>query len=119
MTVLSRSGEVLQRIRRPLGPRYASLTCRPRNQQQLIVVDHISYGDELVVAARKLSDRVPTEDYRYLAASVAIQHGTGGNLGRVLTLLSQVIRGRGMMRRKIKAMSAEGRISALILSCIP
>ena len=84
-----------------------------------IVVDQISYGDELVVAMRKLSDRVPTEDFRYLAASVAIQHGTGGNLGRVLTLLSQVIRGRGMMRRKIKAMSAEGRISALILSCIP
>jgi tight adherence protein B len=84
-----------------------------------IVVDQISYGDELVVAMKKLSDRVPTEDYRYLAASVAIQHGTGGNLGRVLTLLSQVIRGRGMMRRKIKAMSAEGRISALILSCIP
>lgn len=84
-----------------------------------IVVDQISYGDELVVAIKKLSERVPTEDYRYLAASVAIQHGTGGNLGRVLTLLSQVIRGRGMMRRKIKAMSAEGRISALILSCIP
>lgn len=84
-----------------------------------IVVDQISYGDELVVAMRKLSDRVPTEDFRYLAASVAIQHGTGGNLGRVLTLLSQVIRGRAMMRRKIKAMSAEGRISALILSCIP
>ncbi len=84
-----------------------------------IVVDQISYGDELVVAMRKLAERVPTEDYRYLSASVAIQHGTGGNLGRVLTLLSQVIRGRGMMRRKIKAMSAEGRISALILSCIP
>lgn len=84
-----------------------------------IVVDQISYGDELVVAMKKMSDRVPTEDYRYLAASVAIQHGTGGNLGRVLILLSQVIRGRGMMRRKIKAMSAEGRISALILSCIP
>lgn len=84
-----------------------------------IVVDQISYGDELVVAIGKLADRVPVEDFRYLAASVAIQHGTGGNLGRVLTVLAQVIRGRAMMRRKIKAMSAEGRISALILSCIP
>ena len=46
---------------------------------------------------------VPVEDFRYLAASVAIQHGTGGNLGRVLTVLSQVIRGRAMMRRKIMA----------------
>lgn len=84
-----------------------------------IVVDQISYGDELVLAIHKLADRVPTEDFRFLAASVSIQHGTGGNLGRVLTVLAGVIRGRAMMRRKIKAMSAEGRISALILSCIP
>lgn len=84
-----------------------------------ILVDQISYGDEMVVAVRKLADRVPTEDFRYLAASIAIQHGTGGNLGRILTVLSQVMRGRAMTRRKIKAMSAEGRISAVILSSIP
>lgn len=84
-----------------------------------IVVDQISYGDELVVAVGKLARRVPVEDFRYLAASVAIQHGTGGNLGRVLGVLAQVIRGRAMMRRKIRAMSAEGRISAVILSSIP
>ena len=84
-----------------------------------ILVDQISYGDEMVVAVRKLAERVPTEDFRYLAASIAIQHGTGGNLGRILTVLSQVMRGRAMTRRKIKAMSAEGRVSAVILSCIP
>lgn len=84
-----------------------------------ILADQISYGDEMVVALRKLVDRVPTEDFRYLAASIAIQHGTGGNLGRILTVLSQVIRGRAMTRRKIKAMSAEGRVSAVILSAIP
>lgn len=84
-----------------------------------IMVDQISYGDEMVVAVRKLADRVPTEDFRYLAASIAIQHGTGGNLGRILTVLAQVMRGRAMTRRKIKAMSAEGRVSAVILSCIP
>lgn len=84
-----------------------------------IMVDQISYGDELVVAFRKLADRNPSEDFHYLAVSIAIQHGTGGNLGRVLGVLATVMRGRIMMRRKIKAMSAEGRISALILSGIP
>lgn len=84
-----------------------------------VLVDQVSYGDDMVTAVRKLSERVPTEDFQYLAASISIQHGTGGNLGRVLTILAQVIRGRAMMRRKIKAMSAEGRISALILSCLP
>jgi len=84
-----------------------------------IMVDQISYGDELVLAIRKLADRNPSEDFHYLAVSIAIQHGTGGNLGRVLGVLAEVMRGRIMMRRKIKAMSAEGRISALILSGIP
>jgi tight adherence protein B len=84
-----------------------------------IMVDQISYGDELVAAFRKLAERNPSEDFHYLAVSIAIQHGTGGNLGRVLGVLSGVMRGRIMMRRKIKSMSAEGRISAWILSSIP
>lgn len=84
-----------------------------------IVVDLVTYGDDINTAMEKLAARNPNEDFRYLAAAIAIQHGSGGNLGRVLTILSQVIRGRMMMRRKIKAMSAEGRISALILSVIP
>lgn len=84
-----------------------------------IMVDQISYGDELVTAFRKLAERNPSEDFHYLAVSIAIQHGTGGNLGRVLGVLSEVMRGRIMMRRKIKSMSAEGRISAWILSSIP
>ncbi len=84
-----------------------------------IMVDQISYGDELVTAFRKLADRNPNEDFHYLAVSIAIQHGTGGNLGRVLGVLGGVMRGRIMMRRKIKSMSAEGRISAWILSSIP
>lgn len=84
-----------------------------------VVVDLVTYGDDIVTAMNKMAERNPNEDFRYLAAAIAIQHGSGGNLGRVLTVLSQTIRGRMMMRRKIKAMSAEGRISALILSVIP
>lgn len=84
-----------------------------------IMVDQISYGDELVTAFRKLAERNPSEDFQYLSVSIAIQHGTGGNLGRVLGVLAGVMRGRIMMRRKIKSMSAEGRISAWILSSIP
>lgn len=84
-----------------------------------IMVDQISYGDELVTAFRKLAERNSSEDFHYLAVSIAIQHGTGGNLGRVLGVLAGVMRGRIMMRRKIKSMSAEGRISAWILSSIP
>jgi len=84
-----------------------------------IVVDSVTYGEEITKAMQKLGERNPSEDFTYLAAAIAIQHESGGNLGQVLAILSQTMRGRMMMRRKIKAMSAEGRISAFILSGIP
>ena len=84
-----------------------------------IVVDQISYGDDLVDAMRDLAERIPEEDVQYLAVAVGIQHGTGGDLGRILATLSRVIRGRMMMRRKIRAISSEGRLSAIFLSSLP
>jgi len=84
-----------------------------------IMVDQISYGDEIATAFRELADRTGEEDLHYLAVSVGIQHGTGGNLSRLLTVLAKVIRDRATMRRKIKAISAEGRGSMWILSALP
>ena len=84
-----------------------------------IMVDQISYGDDLVDAVMDLADRTGLEDARYLAVAVAIQHGTGGNLARVLDTLSKVIRDRLAMRRRIKAISAEGRLTSIFLSCLP
>ena len=50
---------------------------------------------------------------------VAIQGSTGGNLGEILENLSGVIRQRFKMRRKVKSLASEGRMSALILSSLP
>ena len=50
---------------------------------------------------------------------IAIQGATGGNLGEILENLSGVIRQRFKMRRKIRALAAEGRASAMILSALP
>lgn len=84
-----------------------------------LIQDQVSYGDDIVSAFRDFADRVDLEDARYLSVSVGIQHGTGGNLSRVLTVLAKVIRDRATMRKKIKAISSEGRLSALILSILP
>ncbi len=84
-----------------------------------VMYDQISYGDELVDAIYDLAERVDLEDMRYLAVSVGIQHGTGGDLARVLTVLSTVIRNRISMRRRIMAISSEGRASAAFLSVLP
>ena len=84
-----------------------------------VVVDQIAYGDDLTDAFAELADRIDLEDVRYLSVSIGIQHGSGGDLASVLTTLSRVIRNRLSMRRRVRAISSEGRASAYILSFIP
>jgi len=84
-----------------------------------IVVDQVAFGDDLTEAFNEMADRLGQEDVQYLATAIAIQHGTGGDLARILGVLAKVIRDRMTMRRRIKAISAEGRLSAAILSVVP
>jgi tight adherence protein B len=91
----------------------------PIGSQMGIVSDEITYGEELSNAIRSLADRSGSEDYHYLAVAISIQHGTGGNLAAVLNTLSQVIRDRFTMKRKIRAVSAEGRITAYVVTAVP
>lgn len=84
-----------------------------------IVVDEITYGADLETALRNLNVRIGQDDLPLFVTAVAIQGSTGGNLGEILENLSGVIRLRFKMRRKIRALAAEGRASALILSSLP
>lgn len=84
-----------------------------------IVFDQVSFGDDLPDAFAEFAERVDAEDARYLSASIGIQYGTGGDLARVISVLSRVIRSRISMRNKIQAISSEGRISGWILSLLP
>jgi tight adherence protein B len=84
-----------------------------------IVTDEITYGADLESALRNLYFRVGTDDLPLFVTAVAIQGSTGGNLGEILQNLSRVIRERFKMRRKIRALAAEGRASAMILSSLP
>lgn len=84
-----------------------------------VIFDQVSYGDDLVNAFRDLAARVPLEDMRYLAVAIAIQHGTGGNLSEVLHTLAKVIRDRITMRKRVQAISSEGRLTSIFLSGLP
>ena len=84
-----------------------------------IVTDEITYGSDLETALRNLFFRVGTDDLPLFVTAVAIQGSTGGDLGEILENLSKVIRERFKMRRKIRALAAEGRAAALILSSLP
>lgn len=84
-----------------------------------IIEDRIRHSVDLVTAFGEFAERIDREDVHYLSVCVGIQHGTGGNLGRVLTVLSQVIRDRQTMQKKIHAISSEGRLSGMILTMMP
>ncbi|HTH36252.1 MAG TPA: type II secretion system F family protein [Xanthobacteraceae bacterium] len=84
-----------------------------------IVSDEITYGADLETALRNLYSRLGSDDLPLFVTAVAIQGATGGNLGEILENLSGVIRQRFKMRRKIRALAAEGRASAMILSALP
>ncbi len=84
-----------------------------------MVEDEITFGLDIETAMRNMLERVGQEDLPLFVTSVAIQASSGGNLTEILDNLTEVVRMRVKMRRKIRALSAEGRISALILSAVP
>ncbi|MER8844176.1 type II secretion system F family protein [Mesorhizobium australicum] len=84
-----------------------------------IVSDEITFGLSIEQAVRKLSQRVGFEGLQLLSVSLSIQSKTGGNLTEILANLSSVLRERQKLRMKIRALSAEGRVSAWIISLFP
>jgi tight adherence protein B len=84
-----------------------------------IVADEVTYGSDLEAAMRHLYFRVGQDDLPLFVTAVAIQGSTGGNLSEILENLSGVIRLRFKMRRKVRALAAEGRASAIILASLP
>jgi len=84
-----------------------------------IAVDEMTYGLDMREALQNMSHRIEIQDFQYVVVAINIQHETGGNLAEVLNNLSVVIRDRFRMFKKIKALSSEGRLSAVVLSFLP
>jgi tight adherence protein B len=84
-----------------------------------MTADEISFGSEIGTALDNLFHRVGYEDLLYLIMSLKIQSQTGGNLAEILSRLSRLLRERAMLRLKVRALSAEGRLSAVFLSATP
>jgi tight adherence protein B len=79
----------------------------------------INYGNDLRRAMLGLLSRVPSVTMMALVTSVLVQKETGGNLAEILQQISGVVRGRFKLHRKIKTLSAEGRMSAWVLALVP
>ena len=84
-----------------------------------ILSDQMTFGSELEQAMMNMYDRVGAPELNLLTVSVSVQRGTGGNLSEILANLGQMIRDRLTIKAKIKAISAEGRITAWIKLLFP
>ncbi|MCC6071731.1 type II secretion system F family protein [Massilia sp. GCM10020059] len=83
------------------------------------VHDEVNFGVSLEQALSNLSVRAPITDLRYFVVAVLIQRESGGNLTEVLTNLSRLIRQRLKLFWHVRVLSAEGRMSAWLLSLLP
>jgi tight adherence protein B len=84
-----------------------------------LIVDETTYGLEFKEALVSFAHRTGSSDAHYFAVSVGIQSETGGNLAEILEGLAGVIRGRQTLAKRVKAVSSEGKASAMILSVLP
>jgi tight adherence protein B len=91
----------------------------PAGSEFGMAFDELTYGLDTETAMSNMQARVGQTDLALVVVAVSIQAKTGGNLAEILSGLSHVLRERFAMRRKIRALSAEGRFSAIALSIMP
>ena len=84
-----------------------------------IMFDEVNYGIPIGDALRNLSVRVPSTDVGYFVVAVQIQRETGGNLTEILGNIAAIVRERLKLFGQIRTFSAEGRLSAWILTLLP
>jgi tight adherence protein B len=84
-----------------------------------MAADEIAYGATLAQAVERMAERCQHPDVDLFSATVRLQERAGGNLTGLLKLNAATVRERHKMRLKIKAASAEGRASAMILTSAP
>ncbi len=83
------------------------------------VVEGESVGIPIEKCLEQMYERMPISEVNFFATVLNIQKSTGGNLGESLANLSNVLRGRKILREKIKALSGEAKASAMIIGALP
>lgn len=91
----------------PLGPEFDE------------TLDEVNFGVSVADALKSLADRIDCPDLKYFVVSVIVQRETGGNLAEIIESLAHLIRERFKLQGKVRILSAEGRLSAIILMALP
>ena len=91
----------------------------PVGAELAITAEEIMFGQDVTTAVVNLHRRVGQDDLLFLVTAVSVQSQTGGNLAEVVARLATLMRQRSTLQLKVKALSAEGRLSAWFLSAMP
>ena len=83
------------------------------------VVTDVNVGMPLEEALNNMTDRVNSPDFNLVVAAVLIQRQVGGNMAQILDTISETINERVRMRREISSLTAQGRMSGMILGVLP
>lgn len=82
-------------------------------------VEEISYGIDLPEAMGNLNARIISTDLKFFVTALIVQRETGGNLAEIIEAISRLIRQRFELFGRIKAISAEGKLSGIVLFALP
>ncbi len=100
-------GIVAREVADPLGTEFG------------MIADEAAYGRDVAESLKEFAERMDSQDLRFLAVAVTIQQTSGGNLAEILHGLSQVIRARFKLFRRVRAITAEAKWSGMFLSAFP
>lgn len=91
----------------------------PIREEFSLAYEQVNFGRDVSSTLVEMTRRMGSSDLSYVAMAVQIQQESGGNLVESLSKLADVVRDRFRMFRKVKAITAEGRFSAWMLSLFP
>jgi tight adherence protein B len=83
------------------------------------MLDEINFGVSVPEALKNLTTRIECEEIKYFAMGVILQRETGGNLAELIQTLANLIREKFKFEGKVRTLSAEGKLSAVILAALP
>lgn len=91
----------------------------PAGDELRRLTTEVRLGRDLADALDGAAQRMANEDFAWAVQAIRIHHEVGGDLAAVLDRVAETIRARAHLRRQVSALSAEGRVSALILTVLP
>ncbi|MDH3540356.1 MAG: type II secretion system F family protein [Acidimicrobiia bacterium] len=97
----------------------ASEAPEPTSREYQRAVAEVRLGRPIGTAIRAIAERMDSEDFEWVVMATDIQREVGGNLAEVLDIVADTMLQRNRLRREVRALSAEGRISAIVLGGLP